>query len=301
MDDNSLRGFKGTPAPAAAIAKDVAGGLERSCTSVTEDRLRLLGGSAGLEHIEAAFRGDGFSPHRHDTYGIGVTLSGVQTFQYRGSRRASLPGNIIVLHPDELHDGAAGTESGLSYRMIYVAPEKIADALGRRGALPFVADPVIDDPGFRRGLTEAIIQLDEVPSELAVSAVVAMIADGLKLHCDDRGRPATRGVSAGIAACRDFLAAHCTREVRSSELEAIAGLDGYTIARQFRRAFGTSPHRYLVMRRLDLARSLIREREGLAQVALAAGFADQAHFTRHFKQAYGMTPGRWQALISTAR
>jgi len=65
----------------------------------------------------------------------------VQTFQYRGSRRASLPGNIIVLHPDELNDGAAGTESGLSYRMIYVAPEKIADALGRRGALPFVADP----------------------------------------------------------------------------------------------------------------------------------------------------------------
>lgn len=265
---------------------------------MTEDRLRLLGGSAGLEHIEAAFRGDGFSPHRHDTYGIGVTLSGVQTFQYRGSRRASLPGNIIVLHPDELHDGAAGTESGLSYRMIYVAPERIADALGRRGALPFVADPVVDDPGFRRGLAEAIIQLDEAPSELAVSAVTAMIADGLRHHCDDRGELTTKGLSAGIAACREFLAAHCTREVRSAELEAIAGLDGYTIARQFRRAFGTSPHRYLVMRRLDLARSLIRDGEGLAQVALAAGFADQAHFTRHFRQAYGMTPGRWQALVS---
>lgn len=288
----------GRPARTVAIAKDVADGLERSCTSVTEDRLRLLGGSAGLEHIEAAFRGDGFSPHRHDTYGIGVTLSGVQTFHYRGSRRASLPGNIIVLHPDELHDGAAGTESGLSYRMIYIAPERIADALGRRGALPFVADPVVNDPGFRSGLAEAIIQLDEVPSDLAVSAVVAMIADGLKRHCDDRVGPAAQGVSAGIAACRDFLAANCTREVRSSELEAIAGLDGYTIARQFRRAFGTSPHRYLVMRRLDLARSLIRAREGLAQVAIAAGFADQAHFTRHFKQAYGMTPGRWQALIS---
>ncbi|WP_252833603.1 AraC family transcriptional regulator [Ciceribacter sp. RN22] len=263
--------------------------------------MRLLGGSAGLEHIEAAFRGDGFSPHRHDTYGIGVTLSGVQTFQYRGSRRASLPGNIIVLHPDELHDGAAGTESGLSYRMIYVAPERISDALGRKGSLPFVADPVVNDPGFRLKLADAINQLDDTSSELAISDVIAMIADSLKRHCDEGGGSVTRGVSAGIAACREFLAAHCTREVRSAELEAIAGLDCYTIARQFRRAFGTSPHRYLVMRRLDLARSLIRDGEGLAQVALAAGFSDQPHFTRHFKQAYGMTPGRWQALVSAGR
>lgn len=257
----------------------------------------MLGGLSGLEHIEASFRGDGFSPHRHDTYGIGVTLSGVQTFHYRGALRASLPGNIIVLHPDELHDGAAGTETGLVYRMIYIAPEKIADAMGRRGPLPFVADPVVNDGLFRQRLGAALAQLDEVPSDLAVDGIVAMIADGLRRHSDDPGAFSGTGVSLAIAACRDHLAAHASREVSSAELEAIAGLDRYTIARQFRRAFGTSPHRYLVMRRLDAARGLIRQGTGLADAAFAAGFADQAHFTRHFRQAYGMTPGRWQTLI----
>ncbi len=258
--------------------------------------MRLLGGKSGLEHIEAAFTGDGFSPHRHDTYGIAVTLSGVQTFHYRGSRRASLPGNIIVLHPDELHDGAAGTETGLVYRMIYIAPEKIAEALGHCGALPFVADPVISDPDFRARLDEAIIQLGDDPPELAVSAVTAMLADGLKRHSDDRCGKAENGISTGISICRDHLAEHCSREVRSDELEALAGLDRYTIARQFRRAYGTSPHRYQVMRRLDLARRLMCEGTGLADAAFASGFADQAHFTRHFKQTYGMTPGRWLGL-----
>lgn len=284
--------------PDPSIAAAGADGIEHSCNAVTQDRLRHLGGLGGIEHIEAAFTGDGFSPHRHDTYGIGVTLSGVQTFQYRGTRRASLPGNIIVLHPDELHDGAAGTETGLIYRMIYVAPERIADALGRRGALPFVADPVISDDAFRQRLGAALVELDDAPSELAIDGIVSMIADGLKNHSDDPLRAMPSGVTATMSACRDHLAAHCDRDVLSEELEAIAGMDRYSIARHFRRAFGTSPHRYLVMRRLDRARSLLREGLGLADAAYAAGFADQAHFSRHFKQTFGMTPGRWQALSS---
>ncbi|PJI45814.1 MAG: AraC family transcriptional regulator [Rhizobium sp.] len=297
MSDNSLRGFKGEPAPTAAIAKDPLNGLERSCAPIVQDRLRLLGGLSGLEHIEAAFTGDGFAPHRHDTYGIGVTLSGVQTFHYRGALRASLPGNVIVLHPDELHDGAAGTETGLVYRMIYVAPERIVEAQGGKGGLPFVADPVVSDGPFRRRLGEALAQLDDEPCELAVSGIVAMITDGLRRHADDRQATADRGLSAGILACRDHLTGHCTRDVGSGELEAIAGLDRYTIARQFRRAFGTSPHRYLVMRRLDRARMMMREGTGLAEAAFGSGFADQAHFTRHFKATYGMTPGHWLALL----
>src|SRR5213595_1933344 len=56
-----------------------------------------------MERIEAFFGGHGFTPHRHDTYAIGRTLSCVQSFQYRKSQRHSLPGKTIVLHPDEVH------------------------------------------------------------------------------------------------------------------------------------------------------------------------------------------------------
>jgi hypothetical protein len=70
----------------------------------------------------------------------------VQRFWYRGTRRTCLPGQLHVLHPDEIHDGGAGTDEGFGYRILYIAPELIREALDG-GALPFVADPVPKQAG----------------------------------------------------------------------------------------------------------------------------------------------------------
>lgn len=95
---------------------------------------------------------------------------------------------------------------------------------------------------------------------------------------------------------REYLDARFEQPVRSAELEMVTGLDRYALARQFRRSFGTSPYRYRVMRHLDRARALITAGTPLCEAAIAAGFADQSHLTRHFKRAYGLPPGRWATL-----
>ena len=99
-----------------------------------------------------------------------------------------------------------------------------------------------------------------------------------------------------IERARQFLDAERTRVVHSTELESITGLTRYDLARQFRIMFGTSPYRYLLMRRLDFARERIHQERPLVEVACDAGFADQAHFTRAFKSAFGLTPARYRAL-----
>ncbi|TIT97479.1 MAG: AraC family transcriptional regulator, partial [Mesorhizobium sp.] len=120
---------------AHGLGDEALEGLERSCAE--DDRIVSAPGATGLERIEARFHGNAFDLHRHDTYAIGVTLDGVQRFHYRGAVRHSLPGQVIVLHPDELHDGGAGTEDGLRYRILYLEPSLLSDCLG--GApLPFV-------------------------------------------------------------------------------------------------------------------------------------------------------------------
>ncbi|MGQ0548292.1 MAG: helix-turn-helix transcriptional regulator [Armatimonadota bacterium] len=70
----------------------------------------------------------------------------------------------------------------------------------------------------------------------------------------------------------------------------------YDLARQFRLMLGTSPYRYLLMRRLEFARQRIHLGCPLVAVACEAGFADQAHLTRTFKSAFGLTPARYRAL-----
>ena len=295
---NSVEGYAGID----EIAAPRAAGLEQSCSAAgrVSDGIVEAPSSHGIERIEARFRGNGFSPHRHDTYALGMTLSGVQTFQYRGAARASLPGKVIVLHPDELHDGAAGTDAGLVYRMLYLPPERLIEAAGGARGLPFVPDPIITDMDLHQSLTEALDNLESEPQALLLDDLIVRFSEGLWRHADGLGGASGKTLAReAVLRCRDYLQDNFEREVSSEELESVSGFDRYTTARQFRRFLGTSPHRYLVMRRLDRAKALLSEGCSLAAAAADAGFADQAHFTRHFKRTFGMTPGRWQALRKT--
>ncbi|GLS39069.1 AraC family transcriptional regulator [Mesorhizobium tianshanense] len=273
-------------------------GLGRLCADVAENCVVSAPDSAGMERIEARFRGSAFDLHRHDTYAIGVTLHGVQSFRYRGARHHSLPGQIIVLHPDELHDGGAGTEDGLRYRMLYLEPSLVLDCLGTVGAsLPFVRDAVVTDPVFRTRLLSALGPLDQKLDDLFVTDFIAQLMQSLVRHASLPARPIPRTAWRAASLARDYLQENVFRIVRSEELEAITGLDRYALSRHFRAAFSTSPHRFLLMRRLQRARRMIEASEPMAQIAITAGFSDQSHFIRHFKKAFGVTPGRWLALV----
>ncbi len=255
----------------------------------------------GVQLFRARLRGRPFSRHRHDLYAIGVTEEGVQAFDYRGTVERSLPGQVFVLHPDELHDGRAEGSGLFGYRQIYVDPDRIASALpaltGRTMPLPF-APPVTNDPVLARIVRTAFAR---APEPLALDGLVLQLARGL-LRSGDVSLKSTlpcRVDQPAIERGRDFLRSRLTL-VQSREVEAVTGLDRYQFARQFHALYGTSPYRYSVMRRLDVARGWLSDARPLAETAIEAGFADQAHFTRTFKAAFGMTPGRYVSLCAAA-
>jgi AraC-like DNA-binding protein len=281
---------------AALSLGDASGaGLEHSCAP--GEWVEAAGPVDGVELFRARLRGSPFSRHRHDVYAIGVTEEGVQAFGYRGTVEHSLPGQVYVLHPDELHDGRAEGPGLFGYRQIYVTPDRIASALpaitGRCAPLPF-APPVIDDPALARVVRTAFTGSTE---PLALDALVLRLAQGLlRLRATGPGAALSARVDlAAVERGRDFLRSRLTI-TQSSEVEAVTGLDRYQFARQFHAVYGTSPYRYSVMRRLDAARVWIRNGQPLADTAAEAGFADQAHLTRTFKAAFGMTPGRYARL-----
>jgi AraC-like DNA-binding protein len=265
------------------------------------DWMRSTDAENGVEFLEAWFQGQAYHKHRHDTYAICLTTMGVQAFDYRGAAEISTPGQVVVLHPDEMHDGHAATQAGFGYRMLYVEPALIFEAVqvmcGHACSLPFVRTPVVMSPKLSAAITGAFQSARE---PLAIDSLMVQLAEGLidaDRCCKRVSRPRHLDVAA-LERARQFLDAEKTRVVRSSELEAVTGLTRYDLARQFRVMCGTSPYRYLLMRRLDFAREQIYRRRPLVEVALEAGFADQAHFTRMFKAAFGLTPARYGALRS---
>lgn len=280
--------------------------LEGLCEAVSRDaslrdarrregRVRFGAGAPGIERLEARFSQQAFSPHRHDTYAIGITLAGVQRFNYRGEARHCLPGECHVLHPDEQHDGAAATEHGFAYRIVYIDPGLIRDALGG-GALPFVTSPIVKPSSLSGRLPWGAWEIDNEVDQTARVDIAVGLADLLVAAASGEAGGGGVLAEAAVSRVRDLIAADPARRHAMGALERISGLDRWTLARQFRTMFGTSPTRFRTFRQLDLVRRRITAGSSLAQASVDAGFADQSHMSRHFKSAYGLTPKLWASL-----
>ncbi|HEY1996324.1 AraC family transcriptional regulator [Paraburkholderia sp.] len=270
-------------------------GHARSPRSADADWIERAPPTGGIERIEAFFHHTAYDLHRHDTYAIGRTLAGVQCFHYRRGIRNSVPGMTMVLHPDEAHDGQAGTDEGFRYRMVYIEPALFQQALGGK-PLPFIEGGLSTDPRLVAA-TESLLQtvdhrLDPLEQDDAIFDL-ALALDAVAGHAS-RVRVADYRAA---EQARQYLHDSPDEAVTLDELAALSGRDKWSLSRDFRALFGTSPHRYMTMRRLDRVRELAAQGVPLADASAAAGFADQSHMTRHFTSTWGVSPARWLKML----
>jgi AraC-like DNA-binding protein len=112
-----------------------------------------------------------------------------------------------------------------------------------------------------------------------------------------------RGLSARrLKSVLGYIRDHLHAALTLRDLAAVAHLSPYHFARRFKESTGLPPHQYIIARRIERAKQLLRGEEELtlAQVAARVGFWDQGHFTRHFKRLVGATPGRFREPARSA-
>lgn len=245
--------------------------------------------------VEAFFSGFAYSPHRHDKFVIGMTIEGVQSFRYRGEDRHSLPGGIVILHPDETHDGRAGTEHGFRYRSAYVEPATIQAALGGK-PLPFIAEGMSTDRRLSKAVARLLEGYDDTLDPLNLDDIMYEVAWSLEAISDQRKTKGSYNYRA-IEIAKSYIDAHLDEQITMDQLEQISNHNRWELSRDFRALLGTSPYRYLVMRRLEKARRMLAEGNAIVETAIACSFSDQSHLTRHFKKTFGLTPKKWQDVL----
>ena len=247
--------------------------------------------SASVELIDAQLRAGSFSPHRHDTYTIAVTTSGIQSFNYRGDRWRSLPGQVVILHPDEVHDGFCIDQTGFSYRAAYLPPAHVQAVVGG-AALPFLPQGVSTDADLAGSALRLMAICTTANEPFGYEDALEQLVSAMQ-RCAG-GRPAKRTANRdAVMRVRAFLDSVPEAGTNLDQLENIAGYDRWQLSRDFRLLLGTSPYRYLQCRRLERAKQLLRSGVGLAAAAHEAGFADQSHFCRVFRRTFGTTPSIW--------
>lgn len=264
----------------------------------------------GMPHLEARDVLDGrqvcYAKHSHETFSFGVVTGGTSSYLNEKQRCIIGPGTVVLMNPGDVHACNPERDAAWSYRMFYLDMTWL-----QRQQVDL---EVASEGQYRR--FEAILTLDaaiRTQLDTLFNAMTAPEADTfacehhLAMFCE------TLHVRLGVGKAqktRRGLAPHSVQRVArqleeggtATSLEALAhdaGMSASQLIRQFKQHFGLTPHAYLLNSRVQYAQRQLRRGEPLAQVAVDAGFADQAHFQRAFKQHLAATPGQYRSQVAS--
>lgn len=249
----------------------------------------------GQTTVVKADSAQSFSRHSHDEYGVGILLSGAQrSWGGRGTVEAGA-GDLITVNPGEVHDGAP-IGASRTWAMLYIAPEKMAAIVcdlreGKHADMEF-SNPVLRDRCAALRFTAAYAALIDGDEQATGERLILLVAGLLQ----EKSLPSALAASA-LARVKARIDDDPASPHSLDELAREAGTSRFQTLRGFARLTGLTPHAYLVQRRLDLARRVIRSGLDLADAAGAAGFSDQSHLHRAFTRRYGFTPGAFAAAM----
>jgi AraC-like DNA-binding protein len=271
-------------------------------TSQQEDaRLWRIEALGGLEMLRAHYVDFSFPPHAHDQFMIAVTEGGIGFPRYRRGGHHVGPGDVMVLNPGEVHGGGPERERFWRYRAFYPPVELMQrvtrELVGDDRGIPQFNEDVVIDPYVAGLLREAHCVLEGTGSTLAAeTGLMEALACLVERHAIGQISPHRIGRERrAVRRAKEYLDAFPGENVSLERLADEAGLSVYHLCRVFRQETGFSPHRYQILRRVNLAKDLLAGGVPASQVAVETGFFDQPHLTRHFKRVFGVTPGAYFA------
>lgn len=166
--------------------------------------------------------------------------------------------------------------------------------------LPFVRI----DPGMRALAQEARrVLLQEPHPDAAYMAALAEAMLSRAFAAIDAGAPPARLSISPFKLRRvvEHVEARLAHKITVQELAEVAGLSTAHFARAFRQATGEAPHHFILTRRIDRVRDLLRDPGlDLSTVAVRAGFSSHAHMTSAFQRRTGLTPAAYRAVLAQA-
>lgn len=216
-------------------------------------------------------------------------------------RSRSVPGNIMIM---SAHQGSYWAWKGeIEELHIFLDPDSLSDAAAELGDRPFrlldgigIVDRTIMDIALR--INSELAQPGICGRLFAQSMTHALVLQLLRGHSTLCGRDAFERLDIPahrLRAALEYIEAQLCADVSLEAIAEAANLSTFRFARGFRKAIGQPPHQYIIGRRLERAKDLLRTTdEGVGEVARRVGFASQSHFTAVFSKRCGLPPKRYR-------
>jgi AraC-like DNA-binding protein len=273
---------------------------------MTCDALPRFWRDAALPFIEVRAIADGrkvrYGRHAHSTFSIGAVTAGHSTYLNGNTLQHIGAGAVVIVNPEVVHACNPAEAAPWAYRMFYLDVDWLArlqHELGFGANLGFHAfeQTLSTRPELFDGLNRLYDLLidSSVETLRKESAIVAYFS---VLQTTLNPAPAAgREPNHRLARAAGFIDDNYTRALRLEEICAAADLSPSYLIRAFRQHYGMTPHAYVVNRRIEFSRAQLRRGRAIADVAAEAGFADQAHLQRAFRQFVAATPGQYRGNV----
>jgi AraC-like DNA-binding protein len=266
---------------------------------------RVLGSPWPGVYVVDTASGRHFGKHWHATYGLGLLDQGAHRSASGRGAVDAFEGDLLSTNPGEVHDGRPLGGPLRRWRTMYLEPEVIASLQAEAGGHVDVefTSAAFHDPELQVVVRTLLDRLQAWSNGAACGTADALACEealvqacGAMLARHATGTAPADASGDALPGVLDRLDDEASPAPTLEELARLAGLGRFQLLRRFRRAYGTTPHAWLLQQRAERARGLIARGLPLAEVAAATGFADQPHLTRVFAQRFGFTPGAWQAV-----
>jgi AraC-like DNA-binding protein len=232
--------------------------------------------------------------HTHEEYSFGLIDGGQAVYCHGDQRTPISQGMVVMMQPGLPHSCNPEQNQIWSYRMLYVNARWV-----QRMFLPTSSKFAVGYPALSchwsanpEILASLNLVFDALHRHAPALEVDELLVTFLARHALRDVLETVQNTSdlAGVEHTRDLIA-RCPQDKLSLEDLALAsGLSPFHLIRRFKLAYGQTPHAFQIDQRVNLAKKLLKQGLPLAEVALQTGFADQAHFQRHFKKRHAITP-----------
>jgi len=250
--------------------------------------------------------------HHHDFYECYLFISGDVTYLSEGKIYSLKPGDIVLVNSTELHQANINSHK-VPYERIVLWLDKLflkslsTDATNLARCFEDPGKETVIRASFEvqqniRAILNKLLSIEGYKGigsdllykayiiELLVNLDMLLLQDGVKLDVDIKKNNLIDGLI-------QYINSHAEEEITIDQLSEQFYLSKYHLLREFKKHSGTTLHKYIVQKKLILAKELILNGIPIINVYKQCGFGDYSNFFRAFKGEYGVTPKHFYELM----
>lgn len=227
--------------------------------------------------------------HLHGEMSVGFIEEGETNLTVNGMEYHMKSGEAIVIYPFVPHECRPVDINNWKFTMIYLGKELYEGLVSEESRKCAVSIKKLNHSEFNK-VKEVILSIEENTSGYEEGKLENFVSEILE-NCDIN---IIKVESELLESIKKYIEENFLDDIKLEDIADNFHINKFLLIRHFKNKYNTTPLAYQIQLRVDYAKHIISEDMSFSEVALEAGFYDQAHFAKEFKKIYGITPGQYR-------